>query len=246
MATNDISLNVTDNSQTIALDVSSGDPFYVGAIAKVEAVAGGVKVTCIDKNGTTTATVYNGVDGRDGSDGQDGRDGIDGADGRDGADGNGIASVTMNADYTLTILFDDGTSVTTDSIRGEKGDKGDKGDTGATGAKGEKGDKGDKGDTGDLPMYFGTTAEWAERTSLVSEKNAFYVWTDYKQVDGENIAGMKLGDGLAYVLDLPFLDAQFQSHAADTDIHVTSAEKAFWNAKNRGFVTDENLILTDL
>lgn len=118
--------------------------------------------------------------------------------------------------------------------------------SGTTTAVIHDGQKGDKGDTGDLPMYFGTTAEWAERTSLVSEKNAFYVWTDYKQVDGENIAGMKLGDGLAYVLDLPFLDAQFQSHAADTDIHVTSAEKAFWNAKNRGFVTDETLILTDL
>lgn len=43
------------------------------------------------------------------------------------ADGNGIASAVLNADYTLTLTFTDGTSYTTPSIRGEKGEKGDKG-----------------------------------------------------------------------------------------------------------------------
>lgn len=96
------------------------------------------------------------------------------------------------------------------------------------------------------PMYFGTTEEWAARTDLVSKKNNIYVWTDYKQVGDQYVAGVKIGDGLAYVVDLPFLDAQFQAHAADSDVHVTPQEKAFWNAKNRSFVEGENLILTDL
>jgi len=43
------------------------------------------------------------------------------------ADGNGIASAVLNADYTLTLTFTDGTSYTTPSIRGEKGEKGDTG-----------------------------------------------------------------------------------------------------------------------
>ena len=38
-----------------------------------------------------------------------------------GATGNGIASIVMNADYTLTINMTDGTSYTTPSIRGEEG-----------------------------------------------------------------------------------------------------------------------------
>ena len=69
-------------------------------------------------------------------------------------DGNGIASAELNADYTLTLSFDDGTSYTTPSIRGAAGEQGPKGDTGAAGpqgpagADGVKGDKGDKGDTG--------------------------------------------------------------------------------------------------
>lgn len=47
---------------------------------------------------------------------------LSGAQGIKGDTGNGIASVTLNADYTLTIVFTDGTSTTTTSIRGEKGD----------------------------------------------------------------------------------------------------------------------------
>ena len=42
-----------------------------------------------------------------------------------GATGNGIDSVIMNADYTMTFTFTDGTEYTTTSIRGEKGEKGD-------------------------------------------------------------------------------------------------------------------------
>lgn len=49
-----------------------------------------------------------------------------------------------------------------------------------------------------------TTAEWAQLTSLVSEKDVIYIWSDYKVKDGTPIPAMKVGDGDAYVLDLPF------------------------------------------
>ena len=45
--------------------------------------------------------------------------------GEPGADGNGIERIRMNVDYSLSIYFTDGTSYTTDPIRGEKGDRGD-------------------------------------------------------------------------------------------------------------------------
>lgn len=60
--------------------------------------------------------------------------------GGQGAPGNGIESITMNADYTLTFQFTDGTSYTTESVRGEKGNQGD------------KGDKGDPGESGHTPI----------------------------------------------------------------------------------------------
>lgn len=105
-------LNVSENQARVPLRVSGGglrrtispddgSPYYVGARAYVEQTESGAVITIIDKEGTTTATVLNGVIGED---------------------GNGIASIVMNEDYTLTILMDDGTSYTTDSIRGEKGE----------------------------------------------------------------------------------------------------------------------------
>ena len=47
--------------------------------------------------------------------------------------------------------------------------------------------------------------------------------------------GIKIGDGKAYVQDLPFIDdelrAKLISHLNDTEIHVTLQDKEFWNNK---------------
>lgn len=88
------------NNEEIILHIEEGSPYPVGARAYVEQTEDGAVITIIDKDGTTTATVHN------------------------GADGVGIQSVTLNLDYTLTIFYTDGTSVTTSSIRGEKGESG--------------------------------------------------------------------------------------------------------------------------
>lgn len=64
--------------------------------AKVSQTAEGAVITITDKEGTTTATVYHGKDGKDGINGKDGRDGytpvkgvdyFDGKDGKNGEDG---------------------------------------------------------------------------------------------------------------------------------------------------------------
>lgn len=84
-------------NEEITLNVTENSPYVIGAIAYVEQLEDGAEITIVDKNGTTTAVVNN---------------------------GNGIQSVTLNEDYTLTIFYTDGTSVTTTSIRGEKGESG--------------------------------------------------------------------------------------------------------------------------
>lgn len=99
--------------------------------------------------------------------------GPEGEQGERGERGNGISDVVLNADYTLTFMFDNGSSYTTTSIRGATGATGvsgngissvvmnadytitftlDDGSTyttapirGATGAQGEPGQKGDAG-----------------------------------------------------------------------------------------------------
>lgn len=73
----------------------------------VSTITGGHRITITDKVGTQTVDV------------------LDGEKGETGATGNGIASVVLNQDYTLTITYTNGNSYTTTSIRGEKGEPGD-------------------------------------------------------------------------------------------------------------------------
>lgn len=58
---------------------------------------------------------------------------------RIGPRGVGIADVELNADYTLTVTLTDGTSYTTESIRGEQGEQGVQGQPGTPGQPGEDG-----------------------------------------------------------------------------------------------------------
>lgn len=99
-----------------------------------------------------------------------------------------------------------------------------------------------------LPFEYGTVSEWAGRAGEVSQQGMFYVYTDYSQDEhGANIPAVKIGDGLAYIGDLPFTKADFLSHINDTTIHVTAEEKEFWNNKVRCYIlqeNNENLIFT--
>ena len=56
-----------------------------------------------------------------------------------GATGNGIKSAVLNADYTLTLTFTDGTSYTTPSLRGAAGQNGTDGKDGTAGKDGAAG-----------------------------------------------------------------------------------------------------------
>ena len=67
-------LNVSENQEKIPLKVSTkgglrtitpddGSPYYVGARAYVTQNVDGATVTVIDKDGTTTANIYNGQTG---------------------------------------------------------------------------------------------------------------------------------------------------------------------------------------
>lgn len=98
----------------------------------------------------------------------------------------------------------------------------------------------------DKQVLFNTTAVWDSQLTLVSKPNTLYVYTD-RQIDsgGNVIAGIKVGDGNAYVIDLPFIDSVVMEHISDSDIHITSAERNFWNNKVSCYYTGtDQLIFT--
>ena len=94
-----------------------------------------------------------------------------------------------------------------------------------------------------------TTEGWNTQRDLISRNGILYVYTDYRQIDDgaggvKNVPGFKIGDGKAYLIDLPFADALTEQHIADAIVHVTAEERAFWNNKVRAFIDGNNLILT--
>ena len=97
-------------------------------------------------------------------------------------------------------------------------------------------------------VFFNTKEGWNLQSQLIGQINTIYVYTNYQQDEqGKNIAGIKIGDGKAYLVDLPFLDTLYFKHINDDNIHVTSAEKQFWNNKMRCYYSltqDEALVFT--
>jgi hypothetical protein len=90
----------------------------------------------------------------------------------------------------------------------------------------------------------GTTEYWNSKPGLISQKDVFYVYTDYaNKRDGsggtENRPGLKIGDGQAYLIDIPFVTGD--------KVDITQEDVDKWNNKWRGYILDsspERLIFT--
>ena len=90
-------------------------------------------------------------------------------------------------------------------------------------------------------IFSDTTAGWASKPRTIGKQGAIYIYTDYKTDEqGQPLAGFKVGDGNAYLIDLPFQDELLYGHINDLEIHVTAAEKEFWNNKDRCYVDPDN------
>ena len=105
-------------------------------------------------------------------------------------------------------------------------------------------------------VYYDTTANWDAQRGLIGIKGAVYIYSDHEWLEDDignriPVAGIRVGDGSAYLNDLPFVtDAMTYTivhHIADTTVHVTPQEKAFWNNKVSSFLDrqeEETLILS--
>jgi len=88
-----------------------------------------------------------------------------------------------------------------------------------------------------------TTQHWNRALGFIPLEGELIIYTDYKsmekEIDGEvkqvQIPGLKIGDGMTYVQDLPFVNAELRekimTHIDNPDIHASVADKLFWNNK---------------
>lgn len=105
----------------------------------------------------------------------------------------------------------------------------------------------------DIPIVSDTKSNWNSKLDYAPPKGTIVIYEDYAvDSNNNNVPNFKVGDGNAYVIDLPFvgddLREAFQSHIEDTVIHITSEERTNWNNKVRCYmhedVSQENLVFT--
>jgi len=98
-------------------------------------------------------------------------------------------------------------------------------------------------------VRFNTTYGWdTEHHGMVAEADTLYVYTDHSvDSQGNTIAGIKVGDGMSYLIDMPFTDKLLTEHISDQTVHITQAEREFWNNKVRCYMTGASqLVFTTL
>lgn len=97
-------------------------------------------------------------------------------------------------------------------------------------------------------VFTDTTEGWNSQPSFVGKAGCIYIYSDYKKTEdalGNTvfIPGFKVGDGNAYLIDIPFTDKLMYEHMADGTIHVTPEEKIFWNNKVRAYYADDEMLV---
>lgn len=97
-------------------------------------------------------------------------------------------------------------------------------------------------------IKYDTVEGWASNIDYVPIEGELIIYTNYSVKDGVNIPAIKVGDGLAYAVDLPFVgddirDA-FLAHINDTVVHITADERAFWNNKVRCYLNGDTIVFT--
>lgn len=104
---------------------------------------------------------------------------------------------------------------------------------------------------GTAKLSIDTTANWNLKVNYVPKKGEIVVYSDRYVIDDINYPGIKIGDGLAYLIDLPFFGDDrvdyilglLFDHINDTDAHVTPEKREFWDNKLNFELTEETLIL---
>lgn len=92
-------------------------------------------------------------------------------------------------------------------------------------------------------MSENTAAGWAVMPDYVPKAGEICLYSD--------AAKIKIGDGSAFIVDLPFIGEQdiqtlreaLQRHMEDMTAHVTEREKEFWNNKLNYEVSGDTLVL---
>lgn len=110
-------------------------------------------------------------------------------------------------------------------------------------------------------LLYHTEAEWDAQSALITGEGVIYVYSDHTTVvdpdtgDVTVVPALKIGDGVSYLSELPFigggaspeieqeLEALTQTvndHIANSNIHVSTADRTEWNRKVSARIDEHN------
>lgn len=93
-------------------------------------------------------------------------------------------------------------------------------------------------------IFYATKETWDSQPQYITKKGCIYIYSDLRtDKEGRLVAGMKVGDGQAYLIDMPFVDEIYADHISDMTIHITQEEREFWNNKIRCVMTDSGELI---
>lgn len=97
-------------------------------------------------------------------------------------------------------------------------------------------------------IKYDTVEGWSNNREYIPLKGELIIYTDYDKQDGVEYPAIKVGDGLAYAVDLPFVGDEtrdlYLTHINDTVVHITQDEREFWNNKVRCYINYDTIVFT--
>ena len=102
-----------------------------------------------------------------------------------------------------------------------------------------------------MKIEIGSVVEWQARLNYIPSRGSILIYTDKETLnDNTTVPGIKIGDGSAYGIDLPFIGddiaESLMGHINNTIVHITAAERTKWDGKLNcnDEITNETLVLT--
>jgi len=94
-----------------------------------------------------------------------------------------------------------------------------------------------KAELDEKEVLYGTQEYWDSQPKLMSTRGCIYVYSDHAvDAQGNEIPGVKIGDGTSYLIDMPFVDEKSTEHILNSAIHITPEERTAWNNKVRCYI----------
>lgn len=83
----------------------------------------------------------------------------------------------------------------------------------------------------DGTVLYDTEENWNSQPQLISAKGSIYVYSNHESYQDHYIPGIKIGDGVTYLIDMAFIDDIYANHIRDAIIHVSTEDREFWGDK---------------